>query len=146
MGPPGVGRMLLATEGVDLSVEEAASVIVDIDKCYENVQHTKLVRAAVQHGFPLRILRMCLMMYRASRTVAWDGVYGGFVQTCQTIVAGCSIALWLLQLVMLTPLDEFVCDIPWQVKCPEVYVDDTTLTIVGRGVRSPGSLRPPPEY
>ena len=65
-----VGRVLMATEGADLSVEEAACVILDIDKCYENVRHAKLVKAASQHGFPLRILRMCLHMYRAPRTVS----------------------------------------------------------------------------
>jgi hypothetical protein len=70
-------------------------------------------------------------MYRASRTVAWNGVYGHMVQSNQTLAAGCSIALWLLQLLMLTPMDEFVFNLPRQVRLPEVYVDDASLMVVG---------------
>jgi hypothetical protein len=32
---------------------------------------------------------------------------------------------------MLTPLDEYVYDLPWQVHTPEVYVDDATVIVVG---------------
>ena len=52
--------------------------------------------------------------------------------TGQTLAAGCSIALWLLQLLMITPLDEFCIGLPIQIKLPEVYVDDATVTVVAR--------------
>jgi hypothetical protein len=126
-----VGRLLLATEGLEED-EEAASFILDIDKCYENVDHERLMRAGMQHNFPLGILRLCIQMYRALRTVAWNGVFATFVRTGQTLVPGCSIALWLLQLLMLTPLDEYVATLPKEVQTPEVYVDDATVTVVGR--------------
>ena len=45
---------------------------------------------------------------------------------------GCSIALWLLQLQMLTPLDEYAAELPIQVRQPEVFVDDATVMVVGR--------------
>ena len=99
-----VGRLLLAAEGIKAN-QEAACFIVDIDKCYENVDRRRLQRVAVQHDPPLAILRLCISMYRAKRTVAWGRVYGTFVQSGQTLVPGCSIALWLLQLVMVTSLD-----------------------------------------
>ena len=67
-----VGRLLLTAEGATEN-EEAACTIWDIDKCYEHVSHEKLMRAASLHGFPMAILRMCLKMYRAARTVAWEG-------------------------------------------------------------------------
>lgn len=126
-----VGRILLAAEGKDQS-QEAACFILDIDKCYENVDHGKIQRAAQQHGFPLAIARLCLDMYRANRAVSWDGVFSTFVISGQTLVPGCSIAVWLLQLVMLTPLDDLIFDIPPQARTPEVYVDDATVIIVGR--------------
>jgi hypothetical protein len=126
-----VGRVLLASEQMDYT-HEAACFILDIDKCYENVDHGRLQRAAVQHDFPLSVARACIAMYRCWRTVAWDGVYGKLVRSAQTLVAGCSIALWLLQLLMLTPLDEFVQNLPIQVRMPEVFVDDATVVIVGK--------------
>ena len=70
-------------------------------------------------------------MYRNQRTVAWDSVFGQLVQSEQTWAAGCSIALWLLQLVMITALDTFADSIPPQVRLPEVYVDDATVVVVG---------------
>ena len=45
---------------------------------------------------------------------------------------GCSLALFILQLVMLTPLDEFDASLPMQVRMPEVYVDDGTLLIIAK--------------
>ena len=73
-----VGRLLLATESLGPD-EEAASFIADIDKCYENVDHGKLMRAGIQHGLPLIILRLCIDMYRVARAVAWNGVFASFV-------------------------------------------------------------------
>lgn len=71
-------------------------------------------------------------MHRSKRTVARGLVFATFSQSGQTLVAGCSIALWLLQLVMLTPLEEYVACLPWQVRCPEVYVDDATVLVIGQ--------------
>ena len=125
-----VGRVLLATEHLD-KTKEAACFILDIDKCNENVEHSRIQAAAIRHSFPLTVARACISMYRNRRTVAWDGVFGQLVQTEQTLAAGCSIALWLLQLVMITALDEFADSIPPQVRLPEVYVDDATVVVVG---------------
>ena len=85
-----IGRVLMQGEAIS-TAEEAAVIIADIDKCYENVDHAKLRRAAIQHKFPLAILRLCLRMYRAARTVCWDGVFGNFVYAGQSLVPGCSI-------------------------------------------------------
>ena len=126
-----VGRLLMAAEGMK-SDEETAGIILDIDKCYENVQHDRLIRAGIQHKFPLAILRLCICMYRAARTVSWNGTFSNFVYSGQTLVAGCSVALWLLQLLMVTPLDEYVFDLPPEVRTPEIYVDDGSVYIVGR--------------
>ena len=83
-----VGRLLMTAEAAKAD-EEVACVIVDIDKCYESVQHEKLVAAARRHGFPLAVLRLCLAMYRAARTIAWNGVYATFKFSDQTVVPGC---------------------------------------------------------
>lgn len=66
-----VGSILLKAEGIKQD-EEAACCILDIDKCYENVDRQRMQRAEIQHNFPSAIARLCLHMYRAWRTVAWD--------------------------------------------------------------------------
>ena len=83
-----VGRILLQAEAAQAD-EEVACLIADIDKCYENVSHEKLVCAAKAHGFPLAILRLCLTIYRAARTVIWDGVFcSKWVYAPRTLVPG----------------------------------------------------------
>lgn len=117
-----VGRVLLHREAAKTTGDEAAVFVVDIDKCYENVQHDHLRRAALQHGFPLPIVILCINMYRARRTVAWGGVFVNTAISGQTLVP--------LQLLMITPLDEYCFNLPMQVKIPEVYVDDAIVTVV----------------
>lgn len=41
-------------------------------------------------------------------------------------------AVWLRQLFMLTPLDEYVFNLPPQVSTTEVYVDDATVRVTGK--------------
>ena len=69
-----IGRMLMQAETASED-EEVACLIADIDKCYENVKHGRLVQAARVHGFPLAILRMCLGIYRVARALTWNGVF-----------------------------------------------------------------------
>ena len=103
-----IGRLLTTVEAQDDDWEESACVIMDIDKCYEHVDHNKLIVAAIRHNFPLPILRMCLNMYRAARTLVWDTTYGKWVFATRSLVPGCSVAVYLLQLLMITPLDAFL--------------------------------------
>ena len=49
----------------------------------------------------------------------------------RTLVPGCSSALWLLQLIVMTPLDDFIDSMPPQVRDLEVYVDDASLQVTG---------------
>ena len=126
-----IGRLLLTAEAAGED-EEVACVREDIDKCYENVKREKVIAAAIRHNFPLAILRLCLAMYRAARAIAWNGAYSAFVHSGQTVVPGCSIALWLVQLLMITPLDEMISNLPRQISNLEVYVDDVAIQIRGQ--------------
>ena len=103
-----VGKMLLTTEGMEAREQEAVTVVMDIDKCYEHVGHRRLFRAAISFRFPLAIARLAIRMYRAARTLQWEGAFASWVYAGRSLVPGCSIAVYLLQLVMLEPLDEFV--------------------------------------
>ena len=98
-----VGRLLATVEAQDDDWEESACAIMDIDKCYEHVDHGMLIVAAIRHRFPLPILRLCLRMYRAARTLVWDTTYGKWVHATRSLVPGCSVAVYLLQVLMITP-------------------------------------------
>lgn len=118
-----ISRPLLTAEAAKKH-EATAFIIVDMDKCYENVNHRKLMEAGRRHDFPLVVLRLCLTMYRAARAIAWNGVFSSFVFAQQTVVLGCTIALWLVQLLMISSLDDMYAQLPRQVTNVEVYVDD----------------------
>lgn len=125
-----ISRLLLTAEAVKKH-EAAACIIVDMDKCCENVSHLKLMEAGRQHDFPLVVLRICLSMRRAARGIAWDGVFSSFVFARQTVVPGCSIALWLAQLLMISTLDDVCSQLPHQLTNVKVYVDDASIQVKG---------------
>ena len=63
-----IGGVLTTVEALDEDWEESACIIMDIDKCYEHVDHGMLIVAAIHHDLPLPVVRLCLAMYRAART------------------------------------------------------------------------------
>ena len=52
------GRIKVTMEAMDSDLEEAICLVMDIDKCNENVKHRMLVVGAIRHRFPLPILRL----------------------------------------------------------------------------------------
>ena len=52
-----VSRLLMTAEAARKH-EAVACIIVDMDKCYENVDHLKLMEAGRRHNFPLVVLRL----------------------------------------------------------------------------------------
>ena len=93
------GRLLLTAEATK-DGHEVVCAILDIDKCYEHVEHRCI-----------QIRRMrCLL------------TFGSVARPCQD-------ALWLMQMIMTRRLDQFLealfFDVEWA-----VYVDDVTLQVV----------------
>lgn len=88
-----IGRLLMTAEAADNQRQEVACIVVDVDKCYENVDHDKLRAAAIKHGFPLAIVRLCLDIYRASSRLCWEGVTSMAMHANRTLVPRCSVAL-----------------------------------------------------
>lgn len=50
----------------------------------------------------------------------------------QMLVVGCSVALCLLQLLMITPLGEYFFYLPPEVRTPAIYVCDGSVYVIGR--------------
>lgn len=127
-----VGRLLLTAEAVDLRQKEVVCIVVDVDKCNENVDHVLLRQAAIRRGFPMAIFQLCIDIYRASRRISWEEVVSKSVQAARTLVPGCSIALCSLQLLIISPMDWLLTQLPAQASNLDVYVDDASLQIVGQ--------------
>ena len=108
----------------------AASVLVDMTKCYEKVVHFFLASAAIKHGFPLHRLRYLLCLYRGQRVLQVGRVCSELVACIQAILAGCTFATTLLKCLLLDPLDQVVSKFP-SVRIYNV-VDDITCGATGR--------------
>jgi len=104
--------------------------LLDLEKAYENIKHRNLVREARRHRFPMRLIRLAIMLYRMPRMVVIEGIATVYVYTHQTVVAGCSFAVDLMKLSVVTAVDNVQEANPkaWLA----VVVDDLTAAAVGR--------------
>ena len=71
-----VWQHALCDSWANASKQEAVTVLVDIIKCYEQVPHQILVEEIVATGYPIRIARVCVAIYRATRFITVDSCVG----------------------------------------------------------------------
>ena len=83
----------------------SCSVLDDVSKCYEEVEHAVAVESALALDFPLRVLKVIMDMYSAPRRILFNGAYSAAVATARAIVPGCSFATWLLRALMIRVVD-----------------------------------------
>eukprot|EP00959_Pyramimonas_sp_CCMP1952_P000345 6679-Pyramimonas_sp.AAC.1 len=58
----------------------AATVLLDLKKFYEHIDHMDLYRAACQHGFNLKLLRGLCVIYAGDRMLHYGGAVSRKVQ------------------------------------------------------------------
>eukprot|EP00973_Karenia_brevis_P046875 6504070-Karenia_brevis.AAC.1 len=63
------------------------------------------MEAAQRTGFPIRVVRLCLVIYAGPRIVSVDGAVTNIFRLSTSIVAGCTFATTLLRVVLLECLD-----------------------------------------
>ena len=96
----------LRAEHAAATGQYSTALLTDITKAYEHVCHARLVTFALQHEFPLSILRLCLEAYASPRRLMINGCCTEpFELGGTSLVAGCSMASTLLKLYMLTVFD-----------------------------------------
>eukprot|EP00959_Pyramimonas_sp_CCMP1952_P414977 8694813-Pyramimonas_sp.AAC.1 len=81
------------------------TTLVDISKCFGRVCWRRVLQAAEHYGFPTQVLQLCLAMYSAPRRIKWTTSFSYSCQVSRGVLPGCSIAMFLLQLVMMLPFD-----------------------------------------
>ena len=111
------------------SGNDHAAVLLDLVKAFEMVNHSELVRAAKEHGFSLKVLRLSLAAYRLARSVGIDDVYSNTVQATRGITAGSGFATTELRLLLVDLMYDLRRLWPVEVK---LYVDDLTIAAKGR--------------
>ena len=77
------------------------AVLWDLWKCYDSINHYKLIQAAHKHGYPVAILRIALLSYRAPRRMLYNGVVSREIWPTASIVAGNATATAELRLLLL---------------------------------------------
>ena len=92
------------------------------------MEHSTLREKAEIYKFSPTILRMALSMYNGARRIRCGKAFSKAVYTKVGVLAGCPIAMGLLLLANLDPVEKFWSDLPQHiissiVNC-KVYVDD----------------------
>ena len=99
-----------------------ATVLLDLRKCYEYVQHMTLVAGGMAHGYPLWMLRLTVASYSWTRHVKQGPLIHAGVFAHRGIIAGCATATSELKAYMFTTLSNVRCRHPEA--NVEAYIDD----------------------
>ena len=101
-------RTLLHCEAQQFTDSSAVlTVLIDISKCFDIICWNRVLKAAAEFDFPTPLLKLCLAMYYAPRRIRWGSAHSYAVQVQKGVLPGCSVAMFLLQLVMMLPFDVF---------------------------------------
>eukprot|EP00959_Pyramimonas_sp_CCMP1952_P348665 7304335-Pyramimonas_sp.AAC.1 len=69
-------------------------------------------------------------MYAAPRRIRWGATFSCAVRATQGALPGCSVAMHLLQLIMILPFDVYQASITQIPHTLDIYADDITLQIM----------------
>ena len=104
------------------------TVMADLEKGFGRVRHDQLRRKAAVYGFPEEDLELALSMYTAPRRIRYGNAFSKSAYTEIGVLAGCPVAMGLLLLSVLEPMDKFWKTIPRELISAMVYVDDFALS------------------
>ena len=88
-------------EAAQSAQQTFACLLSDVYKCYECVDHQKLVQAGRQHNYPLVLLRLAIASYRAPRRILYSGLVSRPIAPSAGILAGNTSATTELKLMFL---------------------------------------------
>ena len=107
----------------------SASLFVDIEKCFEHINHQQIIDAAAKTGFPLKLLRWLLAAYRNKRRITLEGFCGKETTVKNGIIAGCHFSTMLLRMYLLDSIDRVVVSHP--AASIRAVVDDISVQVIG---------------
>jgi len=99
----------------------------DLEKGFEKVVHSNLLSKAEIYNFPCSKLPLALSMYTGRRRIRCGKAFSKPVCTTVGVLAGCPIAMGLLLLSIIDPVDRFWKTSPTAMVRLKIYVDDFAL-------------------
>ena len=124
-----VWDVALMDEGARVQKADTACWAADLSKFYERIPLKQLISAAKDLGFPSKLLRMALGIYRGARSIQYERACSSAVFASNGVIAGCSLATTLVKVFMWRTLDAARGRFPGiRLK---VYLDDILLRWVG---------------
>ena len=106
-----------------------AQALLDLVKAFDRIPLWLLVREAIALGYPLRVLRLSVAVYKLSRVIRIGGVVSHSVIALKGIRAGSGFATSEMRLIMLRAVDTAVRLFP-RVN-PTLFVDDLAADMTG---------------
>ena len=94
------------------SIVHYAQTLLDLVKAFDRIPLWLLVREAVALGYPLKVLRLSIAVYRFNRVIRIDGVVSHTVLALRGVAAGSGIATIEMLMVMLRVVDAAVTLFP----------------------------------
>ena len=76
-------------------------------------------------------------MYKAERRIRYGNAFSKAVYTKVGVLAGCPVAMGLLLLAVIDPVDRFWKNIPRELASLKVYVDDFVLSFIFKNMSLP---------
>ena len=103
----GLDRRLMDEVAV-LQGKETAAVYWDIEKFYDSIDWVRLVDWCLELFFPARLLEIAMSLHMAQRVLKIGECYSEVRSPSNSVVAGCTSAIWLSRI--------FVCSILREVR------------------------------
>ena len=106
-----------------------AQALLDLVKAFDRIPLWLLVREAVALGYPLKVLRLSIAVYKMTRVIRIGGVVSHSVRALRGITAGSGFATSEMRLIMMRAVDAAVKQFP-RVN-PTLFVDDLAADVTG---------------
>ena len=127
-------------EVAQLSGNEAAALLWDMEKFFDTISPSEVRRAAVSRGYPTTELKLALAMHRAPRLLQMIGVCASAILPGRSILQGCFHSGFFARLTTWAPVQRCVSDLEAervankttaQVKT-STFVDDVAQVSIGK--------------
>ena len=101
----GLFRRLLSECAV-LVGKETVSIYWDLEKFYDSIDWVRLIRWSLELGFPAIVLEIVMSVHMGPRVIKVGRICSEVLFPCNSLIAGCTAAMWLSRVMVCTILKE----------------------------------------
>ncbi len=129
--------MSLTTEAAKAQGLVAATTSYDLRQYYEHITVAEMARGARTYGLPTQITALLAQLYAGPRRIRAGRSVSVAACPRRSILAGCTLALLMIRLIIITPAEQLIDLINARLKRwtaevhPTFYVDDGVVTTIG---------------